>query len=359
MKLINKIRIWKMTKKIVKICDNIVVFIVYFFLNWILFIFLYYLLFKVDSNSIGIGHFITMLFSGLFTIITFNRLEVFFNNIDNKINNQLKNKDINIEDKKLLLDFIIENKKYEVFFSNIKYCNMDFQIEIFSNKNIYSNLLNSCNFNDKKSELLYSQIEENLELYPNTIIEEVIYLLKRKNKEKIIDIKNKLYTEYNKNTIQEESIKYILESNISQLQKIYLISKKEIQEIVDNIELIESSFENKELIILDIFNEMSMDKKLECFKNEKFSIYIKKIYELSKHSEYSDSCYIVNMYKFYFKELCSFVKEQELTDYYQILSFVFNKCEENEIDSIKYRTNTLIDLKEKTIENKKINIIQI
>lgn len=359
MKLINKIKIWKITKKIDNILKYQFALFVYMLLNFILFIFLYHILFKFDDNSNDILVFIIGLLSSLFSLITLHILEVFFNNIDNKINNQLKNKDINIEDKKLLLDFIIENKTYEVFFSIIKYCNMDFQIEIFSNKNIYSNLLNSCNFNDEKSELLYSQIEENLELYPNTIIEEVIYLLKRKNKEKIIDIKNKLYTEYNKNTIQEESIKYILESNISKLQKIYLISKKEIQEIVDNIELIESSFENKELIILDIFNEMSMDKKLECFKNENFSIYIKKIYELSKHSEYSDSCYLIKMYEFYFKELCSFVKEQELTDYYQILSFVFNACTENEINSIKYRTNTLIDLKEKTIENKKINIIQI
>jgi len=359
MKLINKIRIWKITKKIVNILSNPAVLSVYFLLNFILLTFWYHILLEFDPNYTGMMLFIICIFSSLFSTIPIYILEKCFNNISSKINSELKNKNINSEDKKLLLDFIIKNEKYEVFFSNIKYCNIDFQSEIFSNKKIYSNLLDYCNFTAEKSYLLYFQIEENLELYSNNILEDVIYLFKRNNKEKIINLKNKLYAEYNKNTIQEESIKYILESNISQLQKIYLISKKEIQEIVDNIELIEYSFENKELIILDIFNEMSMERKLECFKNESFSIYIKKIYELNKHADFNESYYLLHMYKFYFKELCSFVKEQELTDYYQILSFVFNKCEEDEIDFIKYRANTLIDLKEKTIENKKINIIQI
>ncbi len=319
MKLINKIRIWKITKKIVNILSKHSVLFVCLLLNFILFTFLYHILFKFEANSTGMMLFIISFFSSLFSIIHIYILEKFFNNISSKINNELKNKDINSEDKKLLLDFIIKSKKYEVFFSNIKYCNIDFQTEIFSNKDIYSIYANSCNFSYDKSEFLYNQIEENLELYPNNIIEDVIYLFKRHNKEKIINLKNKLYAEFDKNKIQKESIKYILESNISPLQKLYLISKKEINEILDDIELIKSSFEDEELIILDIFNEMPMDKKLECFKNENFSIYIKKIYELSKHSEYSDSCYLIKMYEFYFKELCLFVKENCLFFYTKMI----------------------------------------
>lgn len=354
MKLINKLKCWKIIQNLVSLHESIhfisIMLCLQIFVTLIIMLYffnitsgLYFLLLPVPSFILA------YLMSFVFSYVK---------NINNNINNKLKNKNIKKEDKEILINFIIEEKRYDIFFENIKDYDLDFQNEIFTNEKIYSIFLNRCNFSIEHNNLLYFQVEEILELYPKNILENIVYLLKRKNTDKIINIKKKLYSEYDKNKIKEESIEYILKSKISDIQKLYLISKKEINQILENMELIKSSFEDGELIILDIFNEMSIDKKLECFKNENFSIYIKKVYELNKHCDYNDSYYLRKIYDVYFKELCLLIKEKELTEYYQIISFVFNQCSENEIDSIKYRTNTTIELQKNIIEDKNLKVIK-
>lgn len=196
-----------------------------------------------------------------------------------------------------------------------------------------------------------NEIHEN-----NPNIEKLVILLNRLNKKEIEDIKKNLYIKYDQNTIQINNIEDLLLDNISIHEKIYFISKKYINDILNHVKLIKSTFYENDLIMFDIFKEMSIEKKLECFKNEQFAIYLKEEYDLNKNKE--NYCF-KNIYNIYFKDLCIIVQEKELKDYYLILSYIFKDLKEQEIQSIQYRSNTMIELQKNIIEDKKLKIINI
>lgn len=350
MKLINKIKYWKIIEELCNDDTSGYLFILSCFVNLIFFSVLYSII--LNDSSILVS-FVSICSAFLSSVLSMSLLEKNFHSIKSKITKEIKRTEINDTDKKLLIDYIIKSKKYILLFENIKEFNIELQMEIFNNKDVYDTFLYYCSFSKHNTELIYKQIEENIDKYEEK--EKIMYLLKRKNTEKTINIKQKMYTIYDKDIIKYENVSQILNVDINKFQKIYLLSKKSVQDIVDNIELIKSSFEENELIIFDIFNEMSIEKKLECLKNEIFSIYTKdKLESMKKTTNEND--YLISMYDIYFKELCLLVKEKELKDYYSILSYVFKDVTEKEIKSIQYRSNVLIE-DNKNVEHK--NIIKI
>lgn len=275
-------------------------------------------------------YFLCLLLNFILVIPIMIILSIFKKIIKEKIQKVLRK--VEISEKEFIINYL-KNENDKDFLMYVSNLSLSMKKIMLLDKELLNRLYK--NEGNKNLYLMFEDfIKESVKNKSDDIYDPIAYLFYNIETNDIIEIKNYLFLKYKKES-KETTIKNILEKKeMNKFEMMCNLSYQSIDNIMEHKELIQESYSENILIILDLFGLMSINGKLKCLKNENFNVYLKKIEKISKE-KYS----LTDIYNKYFKDLCDIIKNEELKEYYSTISYLFSDINMEEVEILKYRAS--------------------